>query len=87
LDSIDHAFHTANLHLVKPNYVADEETQLKQCSRIRALVAEDNRRQIVPSEHPSDEALPWFCREGLPSDHLPLELAFNFCVEDGTKDD
>jgi hypothetical protein len=32
----------------------------------------------VPSEHPYEENLPWFCRKGLPSDHLPLELAINF---------
>ena len=34
--------------------------------------------QFVPRLHVHDDALPWFCRGGLPSDHLPLEFAFKF---------
>jgi hypothetical protein len=78
LDSIDHAFHTDNLELVQPDYL-ESITHERYCERIRTLLTQaDGKYSIVPSEPADDNDLPWFCRKGLPSDHLPLEMAFKF---------
>jgi hypothetical protein len=85
LDAIDHAFFTPSLSLVQPDYLREacHPTQLR--SKITAWLeqARDAGQHCTPREHASDAALPWFCREGLPSDHLPLEFAFNFQKPEG----
>ena len=87
MDAIDHAFFTENLHLVAPDYVSNP-THEDQCSKIREWLRpaegladtelDYQLRRVAPRQHACDDTLPWFCQEGLPSDHLPLEFAFNF---------
>jgi hypothetical protein len=84
MDAIDHAFFTENLHLVAPDYVSDSATHDNQRSKISEWLGQTQGsagavlQRVAPRQHVCDETLPWFCQEGLPSDHLPLEFAFNF---------
>ena len=81
MDAIDHAFFTENLHLVAPDYVSDSATlRLKISEWLGQTQGSTGTvlKKVVPRQHVCDKTLPWFCQEGLPSDHLPLEFAFNF---------